>query len=204
MYKFKYRLSTNRRLEYAFILSLLFLIVLFYSFKKLNVHTNLSQVNVPYILIEEIPQIKLPHRPDPPEKPRIPIESDDDEFSQDVTIEPTDFDHFTIASNDHEPPLSDLDPIVPFAALSKKPKLIFKAAPTYPELALKAGIQGTVIVTVTIDKKGLVENALISKSVPMLDSAALEAARKCIFNPAKQRDKFVRVRLSIPFKFKLR
>jgi protein TonB len=204
MVKIKYRLSINRRLDYAFIFSLLLLIILFYSFKKFDGHTTLRPVNVPYILIEEIPQVKLPQRPSPPEKPRIPIESDDDELSQDVTIEPTDFYHFTIASNDPEPPLSDLDPIVPFAALSEKPKLTFKAAPAYPQLALKAGIQGTVIVTVTIDKKGLVENALIEKSVPMLDDAALDAARKCKFKPAKQRDKFVRVRLSIPFKFKLR
>jgi protein TonB len=37
----------------------------------------------------------------------------------------------------------------------------------------------------------------------MLDEAALSAAKKCRFKPAKQRDRFVRVKVSMPFKFKL-
>ena len=57
---------------------------------------------------------------------------------------------------------------------------------------------------VTIGKDGTVENAKIYKSLPMLDEAALAAAKKCKFKPAKQRDKFVRVKMTIPFHFKLK
>ena len=64
-------------------------------------------------------------------------------------------------------------------------------------------IEGTVVVKVLIGKKGLVEKAEIFKSIPILDEAALKAAKKCIFKPAKQRDKLVKVWMSIPFKFKL-
>jgi len=38
----------------------------------------------------------------------------------------------------------------------------------------------------------------------MLDSAALEAAKKCKFKPAKQRDKTVRVKMHMPFQFTLK
>jgi protein TonB len=57
---------------------------------------------------------------------------------------------------------------------------------------------------VTIGKTGKVEDAKILKSLPMLDEAALSAARKCTFKPAKQRDKAVKVKMSIPFDFKLK
>jgi TonB family protein len=38
----------------------------------------------------------------------------------------------------------------------------------------------------------------------MLDEAAVSAAKKCTFKPAKQRDKFVKVKMSIPFDFRLK
>jgi protein TonB len=44
---------------------------------------------------------------------------------------------------------------------------------------------------------------LKSSGNQMLDQEALAAARKWKFSPAKQRDKFVRVYISIPMEFKL-
>jgi outer membrane biosynthesis protein TonB len=38
----------------------------------------------------------------------------------------------------------------------------------------------------------------------MLDEAAQAAAMQCKFKPAKQRDKFVKVKMNIPFDFHLR
>ena len=96
------------------------------------------------------------------------------------------------------------DEVFEFFAVSEKPVIIKKAVPDYPDLARKAQIEGKVVVTVTIDKKGNVERANIFKSVPMLDDAAIAAAMKCKFKPAKQRDKFVKVKMNIPFQFKLK
>ncbi|MEJ2055699.1 MAG: energy transducer TonB, partial [Calditrichaceae bacterium] len=76
--------------------------------------------------------------------------------------------------------------------------------PKYPDLARKAGIEGIVVITVTIGKDGKVEDAKVFKSLPMLDEAALKAAKKCTFKPAKQRDKTVRVKMNIPFHFRLK
>jgi len=101
------------------------------------------------------------------------------------------------------PPPTD-DEVYEFFAVSEKPELISKAVPQYPDLARKAQIEGKVVITVTIDKTGNVENAVVFKSVPMLDQAALAAAIQCKFKPAKQRDKFVKVKMNIPFDFHLR
>jgi TonB family protein len=52
-----------------------------------------------------------------------------------------------------------------------------------------------------IDKKGNIEKAEILKSVPMLDEAALAAAWQLKFTPGKQRDRFVKVWMAVPFNF---
>ena len=64
------------------------------------------------------------------------------------------------------------------------------------------GISAVNISIYEMDRK--VENAKIFKSIPMLDEAARTAAMRCTFKPAKQRDKFVKVKMNIPFKFKLK
>jgi len=58
-----------------------------------------------------------------------------------------------------------------------------------------------VVVRVLIDKKGDIEKAEIFKSVPMLDEAALAAVWQLKFTPGKQRDRFVKVWMAVPFNF---
>ncbi|MBA7519180.1 hypothetical protein ES705_11255 [subsurface metagenome] len=56
-----------------------------------------------------------------------------------------------------------------------------------------------------VDIDGSIIDAQVLKSSgnQMLDQAALAAARKAKFTPAKQRDKYVRVWVSIPINFRL-
>ena len=193
-----------RRMEWAFILTLSFLIALFYSFKKfeftprLAVHKS-GEIIVEKVIVPEIERV-LPR----PNRPEIPIAGPDDEILKEVTIDPTDVNF--ISETRQLIPLDNPDTteVVPFYALSEEPKLIYPVQPEYPELARAAGIQGTVFVEVLIGKNGLVEKARILKSNPMLDDAALAAVRQFRFSPAMQRDKNVRVRISIPIVFKLR
>lgn len=66
-----------------------------------------------------------------------------------------------------------------------RPELIGKPVRQYPEVARKAGIQGTVIVEVVIDKEGCVRRPRILKGLPLgLDGAALAAVRSWTFQPA--------------------
>ena len=121
-----------------------------------------------------------------------------------VTIQTTDIDQIYYQHDSLFINKPTDDEIYEFYAVSEKPKLIHKTPPQYPQLAQKAGVEGTVVVTVTINKSGNVKTAKVLKSIPILDAAALEAAKEYKFTPAKQRDKFVMVRMNIPFVFKFR
>ncbi|HUL79712.1 MAG TPA: energy transducer TonB [Vicinamibacteria bacterium] len=65
----------------------------------------------------------------------------------------------------------------------RAPRKVLDAEPLYPELAMKAGVHGIVIVEATIDIRGRVVDATVLRSVPMLDEAALEAVRKWVYAP---------------------
>jgi len=197
------RLKYRKVLEFSVAIALLLLIFTFYAFKKFDIATKLPEHVDIKIEMLEIPPTQQLQRPPPPSRPMIPIESEDDDLLDDVTIEETEI-VFEARDEAPPPPPPEEDEIFEFFAVSEKPDLIKKITPEYPDLARKAQIEGKVVVTVTIGKDGRVENAVVFKSVPMLDEAALAAARQCIFKPAKQRDKFVRVKMNVPFDFKLR
>lgn len=197
------RLKYKKALESGLVITLIILMGTFYSFKKFEVSFELPEQ--PDITIEsiDIPQTQQFQRPPPPSRPSIPVEADEDDVLDDVTIEDTDVDFDAMEELPPPPPPED-DEVFEFFAVSEKPEIRHKQTPVYPDLAKKAGIEGIVVITVTIGKTGDVENARIFKSQPMLDEAALAAAKKCKFKPAKQRDKFIKVKMNIPFHFKLK
>lgn len=140
----------------------------------------------------------------PPEIARPPIPQDIEESedaSEEETIAPTDFDPF-------EPPELDTGDgeAETFFAFDTPPEPIRQAAAVYPDLAREAEAEGRVWVRVTIDETGRVIATTIEKSevIPSLEKAAMAAARKWLFKPAKQRDKPVKVQIVIPFNFSLR
>jgi len=63
------------------------------------------------------------------------------------------------------------------------PRLIHRVPAVYPEAAKKAGIEGTVVLSVSLDEKGQVIRARVIKSIPELDEAALEAVRQWKYEP---------------------
>ena len=95
--------------------------------------------------------------------------------------------------------------VMPYYRVEVKPVPISIPKPEYPDLAIKTGIEGQAVVTAMVDIDGSIEIAQILKSSgnQMLDEAALVAARQARFTPAKQQDNFVRVWVSIPYRFKL-
>ncbi len=196
------RLKYQKTLELSTAIGLLIITVLFYSFQRYEGEVALP--DQPKLIIEsiEIPPTQQLQKPPPPSRPSIPVESEDDDLLDDVTIEETEIDLGDVF--EAPPPPPEEDEVFEFFAVSDKPVLRHKETPKYPDLARRAGIEGKVMVTVTISKKGDVIDAKILKSIPMLDEAAINAAKKCKFKPAKQRDKFVRVKMAIPFDFRLR
>ena len=196
--------SKRRRvLEISFICSLLLLSALFYSFKKFDNTGEIIIPKPPPLIVDNIPITKPPQKIIRPETYRFPVESDDPGISDDVTIDYGDIDIGELISNSG-PPEDDIEEGIPYHWASEKPVLIKSVEPVYPELARKAGIEGNVVTKVLIDKKGNIEIAEILKSVPMLDNAALEAVKEFQFKPGKQGDKYVKIWMAIPFKFKLK
>jgi protein TonB len=197
------RLKYRKVLEISSIVALIILVLMFYSFKQFESVAQLPESPDIQIEVIEIPPTEQISKPPPPSRPSIPVEAEDDELLDDVTIEDTEI-IFDAPEEAPPPPPPEEDEVFEFFAVSEKPVMLQQAKPEYPDLARKAQIEGVVVVTVTIGKTGVVEDAIIFKSIPMLDEAALEAAKKCKFKPAKQRDKFVRVKMNVPFNFKLK
>jgi TonB family protein len=75
--------------------------------------------------------------------------------------------------------------------------------PVYPPDALAAGIQGVVIVEVSIDAQGRVRGAKVLRSIPELDEAALAAVRQWEFAPAMQQGVAVPVVATVTVNFAL-
>ena len=65
----------------------------------------------------------------------------------------------------------------------RAPTKLVDVKPVYPEHALRANVQGVVIIEIVIDTHGRVRDARILRSIPGLDDAALEAVRQWEFTP---------------------
>jgi len=63
------------------------------------------------------------------------------------------------------------------------PQRIVHMQPVYPAVARIGKVQGTVDISVVIDAGGNVERAQVVRSIPQLDSAAIDAVRKWKYSP---------------------
>jgi TonB family protein len=86
----------------------------------------------------------------------------------------------------------------------KPPVPIKTAQPQYSAEALQARLQGTVAVEVLVDEKGHVADARVLRSIPLLDKAALEAARQWEFTPTLMNGEPVPVLLQLEMNFTLK
>jgi protein TonB len=85
-----------------------------------------------------------------------------------------------------------------------EPVPLTEVKPDYPRIAQEAGIEGRVTVYVLIGKDGRVVDTVLSKQqVPMLNQAALDAARRWVFTPGLANGQPVACWTAIPFHFRL-
>ncbi len=158
------------------------------------------------IQVENIPQTQQMTAAPPPERPAVPIESEDEDLPDDVTITST-----TIDFNEEPPPPPppEEEEVPEFVAYDKAPQVVKRVEPKYPEIARKAGIEGVVWLKFVVDTSGNVRpsNIKVVKNTTGNSGcveAAIEAVKKWKFSPAYQRDKPVKVWVTIPFKFYLK
>jgi periplasmic protein TonB len=65
----------------------------------------------------------------------------------------------------------------------KAPALVTRVEPEYPPLAVRAQVQGVVILEAVIDRLGRVEDVRVLRSIPLLDKAAIAAVRQWRYSP---------------------
>jgi TonB family protein len=85
----------------------------------------------------------------------------------------------------------------------KPPTKIKDVRPQYPPDAEQARIQGVVVLEVVIDENGMVKDAQVLRSIPMLDAAAVDAVRQWEFTTTLLNGQAVPVIMTVTVQFSL-
>jgi len=102
------------------------------------------------------------------------------------------------------PPPEDAPP-PDFVPYEKEPTPVRTLKPEYPELARRAGLEGTVLVKIWVNKEGKPKKALVVKSdAEIFNQPSTDAAMKFVFTPALMNNGPVAVWVIIPFRFTLK
>jgi protein TonB len=147
----------------------------------------------------------------------IPVPIPESEFNPETTFDPqspitesrgsdigVDGGSGTIISEGTTIENDDIAPEVFNPGIEKYPAIIYHPAPKYPEVARRAGVEGTVFIKMWVTKEGTVKVAEIVKSTAAIfDQAAIDAAVLWKFTPAIMNNKPVSVWVTVPFKFRL-
>jgi len=200
-------------------LALALLIVLFRIPWRPKTEVVLAAPEQEVVQLEEIVQTRQELPPPPPPRPTVPIAVPDETILEE---EPVSFD----VSLDINEAITELPPPPPppepqkeaqqpeeeqeiFVVVEEMPEIIggierLYELLEYPELARKAGLEGLVVVQFVVEPDGSISNIQVIRSAgKLLDEAAIKAVQQLRFKPGKQRGRPVRVRFSLPIRFKL-
>jgi protein TonB len=101
--------------------------------------------------------------------------------------------------------IDDDAPPADFVAVEKEPVVVKRVEPKYPELAMRAGLEGKVWVKIWVDKEGKSKQVVVLKSdAEIFNEPAIDAAKQFVFTPAYMNNGPVSVWVSVPFKFILK
>lgn len=207
------KLTYKKVLEVGLILSLLVIIALVMAFKRFETKSIEQQMVQLKIEVQEIPKTEQQKQAAAPSRPSIPVETESEDIAEDETIDETELNWEDQLPPPPPPPQEDEEDESSqiFVAYDEAPEPIggfgaIQANLKYPEIARKAGVEGKVYVKVLVNERGDVVRTEILKSLGNngCDEAAIEAIRKARWKPAMQRDRPVKVWISIPVIFKLK
>ncbi len=199
---------SRRIFEASLLASLLIMIAAFTSFPDVDRERAVLIVSEDIIQLEDVDNTRQENLPPPPPRPVIPIESQSDDPLPDVML-------------DLDPDLTEITPPKPspvsepeeaddgyFEAVEDNPSIIGGMEEVlkhlvYPDLAIRAGVHGTVHVVAYVNKQGVVTRTEILRGIGGgCDEAAMDAVKKVSFEPGMQRGKPVNV--TVPVKFLLK
>jgi protein TonB len=115
-----------------------------------------------------------------------------------------------VASGESRPPVPrptamEKTPAVPAAGVVEGPTLVSRVEPVYPDLARRAGIEGTVELEVSIDTTGEVTDVTVVRGLPLgMSEAAADAVHRWKYKPARTASGPVASRKSVRIRFVLR
>lgn len=189
----------------------LIIAIVLFTFPRFHSNQPVTATSMFEELLEEIniPETHQFEPPPPPPRPSIPIESEQENFAEDITIEETALDEYETWE---VPPLPDDDPgsRIKFIPYDEPPVPIggygaIVEKLVYPPMAKKIGIEGIVVLQIFVNDKGFVEDLVVQKGLPGtgFDEAAVRAVNQVRFKPAMQRDNAVGVWIAIPIRFRL-
>lgn len=191
-------------------LVLVTLMMRFYTFSDSGRTIGKADIQFEVSKVDLTKQIK---RAPPPNRPSIPVASETENLLGDETIDDTDVDLEEIPPPPPPPAKRDQGDgeAEVFVAYDTPPDLkggfdFIRKNLKYPDMARQAGIEGKAIVSCIVDENGNVVRAEVVKEDGNVGfgQAAVDVIMKAKFNPAKQRDKAVKVRISVPVVFKLK
>ena len=78
-----------------------------------------------------------------------------------------------------------------------------RVEPVYPDLAVQGRVQGVAILEVLVDGHGVPSSVNVLRSVPLLESAALEAVRQWRWNPYERLERPVPFWVTVTVNFRL-
>ena len=165
------------------------------------------------VQMEEILQTTQIEKPPPPPRPPVPVEVPNDEILEDIDLDlDVTLDLDAVAVDLPPPPAEpaeEEDEMEIFTIVEKMPEIIgglgelYKHV-SYPDVARKAGIEGSVVVQIVVTPEGKPSQPQILRGVhELLDKEALQGVMKLTFKPAMQRSRAVPVYMTIPVRFDL-
>jgi len=207
------RAKYRRMFELSLILSLILLIAAFKFFPELKASETVTEGPQELFTVEDIQHTKQENRPPPPPKPPIPIEAPSEDVLEDIEISSTEID-FEARIEAPPPPPKEEKKIVEeeptyFVAVEEMPEPIggiqaIQNKIVYPEIAIRAGVEGKVHILAFVDEDGNVTKAEVLKGLGAgCDEAAVNAVRLTKFKPGRQRGKAVKVQVAVPVIFRI-
>jgi len=171
------------------------------------------------IHFQNIPETRQVIRTPAPPKPFIPNAlpiATDDLVPDEITIEDTKLD---LTEAPAAPPailvpetgtsaaasaVKEEEEIFEYFSVEEPPKRKDVVSPEFPEMAKRAGIEGTVLLKALVNRKGTVDSVEVQSGPSIFHKSAIAAAKATTFIPARQNDKTVSCWVVMPFRFVMR
>lgn len=204
-------------LETGLLLALILLMILFRIELAVTPPDRIAVVEQEVVEIEEIVQTEQREMFPPPPRPPVPVAVPNYEIIEDVDIvidAELRFDSFLSLPPPPPPPAKEEEFEEPeegfFVIVEQMPVLIgglqaLQNEVRYPEMALRANIQGRVVVQFIVNERGEPENPNVIRGIGGgCDEEAIRVVSKMKFVPGMQRGRPVRVQYHLPVIFIIR